>query len=81
MYRYQHCGCLCSRIAAIILEWGLSKGYYSKINTSTIKKLFIQGADRDSTLTYPNPDWGYGKLDITKIFEMITTFVATNPKL
>lgn len=58
-------------VAAIMLEWGIVKGHYPKMNNAIIKRLLIQGADRDPALTYPNPDWGYGTLNIRKVIELL----------
>ncbi|MGB8453128.1 MAG: S8 family peptidase [Anaerocolumna sp.] len=54
-------------IAALLMEWGITRNNYTKMNTPIIKRILIQGAVRDPALTYPNPDWGYGMIDISNI--------------
>lgn len=58
-------------IAAMLLEWGLLENNLPRINTSTIKLLLIRGATRLQLETYPNPDWGYGMVDIFNTFQVI----------
>lgn len=58
-------------VAAMILEWAIVKGNLPFIQTQDIKTLMIRGARRDPTLQYPNQDWGYGILDIFRVFESL----------
>lgn len=54
--------------AALMLEWGITKGNSLNMNSIVVKKYFIRGARRESFLTYPNPEWGFGILDIYQAF-------------
>ena len=61
--------------SAMLLSWHLnigSLGWRENINAGDIKTILIRGADRDSFRTYPNPEWGYGKLDLYHSFQLIT---------
>lgn len=58
-------------IAAMLLEWGLLENNLPRINTSTIKLLLIRGARRLIRETYPNPEWGYGMIDVYNTFQVI----------
>lgn len=58
-------------ITAMLLEWGLTSGYYSQLDSVEIKNLLIRGARRDPNNTYPNRDWGYGMLDIYNTFNSL----------
>lgn len=60
-------------IAAIMLEWGIIKGYYPEIDTTVIKKYLIRGAKRDKLHQYPNQDWGYGMIDMFNVFNVLRT--------
>ncbi|MDF2587399.1 MAG: hypothetical protein K0S41_1240 [Anaerocolumna sp.] len=51
-------------IAAILLEWGYVRGNFTRINSVEIKNFIIRGAIRDTSITYPSREWGYGILDI-----------------
>ncbi len=57
--------------AALIMEWSIVRGYYPRMNNVIIRRILQQGASRDPSLTYPNPDWGYGILDLEKIDEIL----------
>lgn len=56
---------------ALLLEWGIVKGNYSNLSTVEIKNLVSIGARRDPDIIYPNPDWGYGILDMYNIFSTL----------
>lgn len=58
-------------VVAMILEWGIVNKNYPNMNTQDVKVLLIRGARRKPDLTYPNPDWGYGILDIFNVFDQI----------
>lgn len=60
-------------VAAMMLEWGVVKGFYSEINTVDIKKFLIRGAKRSKQLQYPNRDWGYGIIDVYNVFNILRT--------
>lgn len=60
-------------VAAMMLEWGIVRGNYSRLDSVGIKKLMIKGARRRTNLAYPNEDWGYGILDIYNIFNVLST--------
>ncbi len=59
--------------AAMLFEWGIINGRYPDMNTQDMKVFMIRGARRNSTLNYPNRDWGYGILDVYNIFESLRT--------
>lgn len=60
-------------VAAMMLEWGVVKGFYSEISTVDIKKFLIRGAKRSKQLQYPNRDWGYGIIDVYNVFNILRT--------
>lgn len=55
-------------VSALLFEWKLRTQDYVTANTLDIKSLLILGAERDNGRAYPNPEWGYGKLDAYNIF-------------
>lgn len=57
-------------ITAILLEWGLVRGFYQGIDSVEIKKYLIRGAARNPKIQYPNPNWGYGIIDIYNVFDV-----------
>jgi len=58
-------------IVALVLEWGVVKGNQEDLDTLAIKHFLERGAKRNPNLTYPNPDWGYGILDIYNVFDVL----------
>ena len=64
-------------ISAMMLEWGIMRGFYPSMNTTVIKKYLIRGASRDPALKFPNRDWGYGKINIYNVFDVLRTDFPT----
>lgn len=58
-------------VVAMMLEWGIVKENYISMNTTEVNKFLIRGANRSNGLTYPNREWGYGKIDIYNTFEVL----------
>ena len=57
-----------SGIAALLLEWGVSRGNFINLSSIEIKNLLVRGAVRDPNNTYPNPNWGFGIINIYNTF-------------
>jgi subtilisin family serine protease len=53
---------------ALMLEWGIVKNHEASLNTFLIKAYFIRGCGRDAGMSYPNDQWGYGRLDLLNTF-------------
>lgn len=66
--------------AAMVMEWGFTGGNVTDITGIHINRMIIRGAQRKSTLTYPNNVWGYGQLDVSKLFEMVSV-IGRNPDI
>jgi hypothetical protein len=58
-------------VTALMLEWGIVKGNFKGITTVEIKRFLIRGAIRNANITYPNRDWGYGRLNIYNSFDIL----------
>lgn len=54
--------------AANLLSWALRNETVLTLNTSSAKSILIRGARRNSNITYPNREWGYGMLDLYNSF-------------
>ncbi len=54
---------------AQFLEWAVVQGNMPRIRAQDIKYYMIRGAVRDNRLTYPNRQWGYGRMNILGAFE------------
>lgn len=57
--------------AALLLEYGIVRGFYPSIRTYIIKNFMIAGAVRRENLTYPDPMFGYGYLNLYQALENI----------
>lgn len=54
--------------AACLYSWGYVKGNEPSINSLSIKAYLTLGADRIASYRYPNPEWGYGMLNLYQSF-------------
>ncbi|WP_165445365.1 S8 family serine peptidase [Bacilliculturomica massiliensis] len=50
--------------AALLMEWGVVRGNDPFLYGQRIKAFLCKNAGRNSYLAYPNPLWGYGKLNL-----------------
>lgn len=57
--------------AALCMEWGIIEGYAPTMNSVEVKNLLIRGCERDGDITYPNTEWGYGRLNLYRSFEVL----------
>lgn len=54
---------------AQFLQWDLENDRYNMFFAGQIKSFFLKGAVRDPDTQYPNPVWGYGIMNIERVFE------------
>lgn len=59
---------------ALLLEWILLQLGVESVDTTQIKSLLVIGATRPSTMTFPNPEWGYGQLNLFRTFEELRNY-------
>ena len=50
--------------AALMMEWGIVQGNDLFLYGQRVKAFLSKGALRSPFLTYPNPQWGYGRLNL-----------------
>ncbi len=62
-----------SGAVALILEWAVVRGNYTRMTSGDIKSVLIRGATRDPQRLYPNREWGYGQLNLYEAFNSIRT--------
>lgn len=53
---------------ALMMQWGIVKGNDVSISTYQIRAYLIRGCSRMQTMSYPNPQWGYGALNLYQSF-------------
>ncbi|MCI5901139.1 MAG: S8 family peptidase [Blautia sp.] len=58
--------------AALLFEWALVRGNEPYFTGRNVKNYLLRGARREENMQYPNPEWGYGKLDLYHTFELLT---------
>jgi subtilisin family serine protease len=60
--------------AALMMQWGIVQGKDTYLYGQRIKAFLMKGANRDSTITYPNNGWGYGTLCLKQSMEFLEEF-------
>lgn len=57
---------------AMLMEWAIVKGNYPTITGYDINRMIMRGGNRSQKELYPNNIWGYGQLDVNKLFQVLT---------
>ncbi|XPI48993.1 S8 family peptidase [Clostridium isatidis] len=65
-------GAIVAGACAMIFEWGIIKGNDTNLYTQTLKTYLARGVNERSGDIYPNPQWGFGMLNILRLFDNIT---------
>ena len=58
--------------SALFLEWASVYGNIPFLNGTGVKNYLIRGSRRPRNIEYPNPEWGYGILDLYNVFKTLT---------
>ena len=58
--------------AALLFEWAIVKGNDGAFSGNTVRNYMVRGARRSRLRQYPNPEWGYGILDLYHVLELLT---------
>ncbi|MCI8419946.1 MAG: S8 family peptidase [Oscillospiraceae bacterium] len=53
-----------SGAAALMMEWGIVQGNDLLLYNQRVKAFLCKGAVRSPFMAYPNPQWGYGRLNL-----------------
>ncbi len=72
-----------SGVAALLMEWGIVQGNDENMYGEKIKALIRKYALRSDGISYPNREWGYGRLCFRNIYnnlEMIRTMAVNEPE-
>lgn len=56
---------------ALMMQWGIVQGNDVSISTYQIRAYLIRGCSRMQTMSYPNPQWGYGTLNLYESFNLM----------
>lgn len=57
--------------AAQVLEWGILRGNAPTMNSVEVKNFLIRGCVREANQVYPNTEWGYGRLNVYRAFQVL----------
>ncbi|ADL50979.1 S8 family peptidase [Clostridium cellulovorans] len=58
-------------VCALLFEWAIINGNDPYIHAQTIRTYLSRGTTKRKGDIYPNPQWGYGILDILQLFKYI----------
>lgn len=56
---------------AQFMQWAVVEGNNTVVESREIKNYFIRGASRSFDITYPNREWGYGRLNMVGTFDAL----------
>jgi len=56
---------------ALMMQWGIVDENETALTTERIKAYLIRGCIREIFTEYPNPQWGYGRLDLYNTLNII----------
>lgn len=56
---------------AQFMQWAVVDGNNAYVESREIKNYFIRGASRSFGMTYPNREWGYGRLNMVGTFDAL----------
>ena len=59
---------------ALMLQWGIVLGNDTTLYSNKMITYLIRGTKKRPGDIYPNPEWGYGMLDLNGVFENIRVF-------
>lgn len=62
---------LAAGASALFLQWAVVEQNQPRVESRELKNLLIRGADRSAGESYPNREWGYGKLNIAGTFNVL----------
>lgn len=58
-------------VIAMVFEWAIVKGNYVRMTGNDANRLMIGGAIRNPAYSYPNNIWGYGQVEVNRLFERL----------
>jgi len=64
-------GGILSGVIALLLQWGIVLKNDTNLYTTKVGIYLIRGTIRTEGIVYPNPQWGYGILNIEELFKSL----------
>ena len=62
---------LLSGICAQFMQWAVVEGNQPWMESREMKRYLIRGAVRSPDITYPSREWGYGRVNISRTFDVL----------
>ena len=59
-------------VVAQFMQWAVVEEHDRFADTIEVKSYLIRGSKREPDITYPNRDWGYGKINIEGTFNFLS---------
>lgn len=59
-------------IAALMFEWAVIRENEPFFTGNSVKNYLQRGTRKEDSMVYPNPEWGYGRIDLYHTFELLT---------
>ncbi len=56
---------------AQFMQWAVVEGNNDLLESMEVRSYLIRGASRDPDQIYPNPEWGYGRLNVAGTFDVL----------
>ncbi|MGN1044096.1 MAG: S8 family peptidase [Acutalibacteraceae bacterium] len=56
--------------SALMFQWAIGQGNAPVMTGNRLRTVLIRACNRDTTREYPNPQWGYGTLDLIEAFNL-----------
>ena len=56
---------------ALLLNWNMDQLVPQLLTNRSVKDYLCRGAVRQNALSYPNREWGYGTLNLYRVFETL----------
>ncbi len=60
-----------SGACALLLQWGIVDGNDVAMSTYQARAYLIRGCTRSENIRYPNPQWGFGSLNLMQTFNLM----------
>ena len=61
--------------AALMMEWGIVRGYDAFLYGQRLKAFLKHGARREADVSYPNRVWGFGRLCLSQTMEALVAYL------
>jgi len=60
--------------AALFMQWAIVQGNGPSTTGNRLRSIFIRGCNRESRREYPNPQWGFGTLNLISSFNFLREY-------